>query len=200
MVRKHVLPPLLALLLILGCSHRSAGEENDDAIKPSVSDKAVVQAALSGSGGSVFVEPSPAQWEEYIKVVREYFHLRTKAVLHKDMEILWNRYPDLKKGTDSKKGINVEKNDVQNTRDFNLIDANVQEESHEKIKVREIKENQAIVRAHGSLIYVKDDFDVAGGELLIHLHLERRDGRWTVVKSDEYTLPEYKEWIKNSKQ
>ncbi|KKO52701.1 hypothetical protein [Paenibacillus sp. DMB20] len=98
MVGKFFLPPLLALVLLLGCSDRSAGVENDDAIKSDVSNKAVVQTALSGSGSSVFVEPSPAQWEEYIKVVREYFHLRTKAVLHKDMEILWNRYPDLKKG------------------------------------------------------------------------------------------------------
>ncbi|KKO52700.1 hypothetical protein [Paenibacillus sp. DMB20] len=92
----------------------------------------------------------------------------------------------------------MKKNDVENTRDFNLSDANVQEESHERIKVRQMNDRQAIVRVHGSLIYVKDDFDVARGELLIHLHLERKDGRWTVVKSDEYTLPEYKEWIKKT--
>ena len=197
MIGKHVLPPLLALVLLLGCSDRSAGVENDDAIKPAISDKTVVQTALSGSGSSDFAEPSPAQWEEYIKVVREYFHIRTKAVIHKDMEMLWNRYPDLKKGIDSKKGVNVEKNDVENTHDINLIDANVQEESHERIKVRQMNENQAIVQAHSSIIYVKHDFDVAGGEIRIHLHLERKDGRWTVVESDEYTLPEYKEWIKN---
>jgi hypothetical protein len=43
---------------------------------------------------------------------------------------------------------------------------------------------------------LRDDFDISGGELLIEVLLQKKDDGWTVVQTDEYTLEEYKEWIK----
>lgn len=37
---------------------------------------------------------------------------------------------------------------------------------------------------------------VGVGGILIKIFLEQKDNQWTVVKTDEYTLPEYKEWVK----
>ncbi|WP_262372679.1 hypothetical protein [Sutcliffiella horikoshii] len=39
-------------------------------------------------------------------------HHRTQAVLNNDINILWERYPELKENKDFVKGINVEENEV----------------------------------------------------------------------------------------
>lgn len=148
------------------------------------------------SGSKEFIEPEPGEWVKYIKIVREYMHYRTKAVVNRDVEILWERYPDLKTNIDPKTGQNSEKEKVDSLRGFTLIDANFSEESRERIKVKTVSETKAIVLVHGGVGYVKSDFEEAGGELLIKLFLERKGNQWTVVKTDEYTEAEYKEWMK----
>ena len=131
-----------------------------------------------------------------MKPVREYMYYRTQAVLNNDIGILWGKYPDLKNNINREQGINVEKYDVESlNRDFDLIDANYNIESYERIKVKTINENEAIVLVHGSIVFLRNDFEESGGEYLIKVFIKQDGKHWTVVKTDEFTLPEYKEWL-----
>lgn len=144
-----------------------------------------------------FVDLEPSEWVKYIKPVTEYMYYRTQAVVNNDINILWNMYPDLKGNMDLKQGINVEKMEVESlNQHFDLLDANYNLESNERIKVKTINDIQGIVLVHGSTTYLRNDFDLSGGEYLIELHIEQIDNRWKVIKTDEYTLPEYKDWLK----
>lgn len=148
-----------------------------------------------------FVEPAPSDWVEFTKPVREYMHHRTQAVIHKDINILWERYPELKENVDFEKGVNVEKNEVESlNQGFDLVDANYNIESYERIKVNAINDNEVTVLVHGSIVYLRDDFDESGGEYLMKVFLKQSDNQWTVVKTDEYTLSEYKEWVQDKNQ
>lgn len=150
------------------------------------------------SGNEGFIEPEPSEWVNYIKPVREYFYYRTNAVLKGDIQILWDRYPDLRNNPDPKTGVNNEKYEVESLhKSFSLIDANFHLESRERMKIKTISEKEVIVLVHGGIGYLRDDFDVSGGEMLIKLFLEHQENQWTVVKTDEYLLHEYKQWIKN---
>jgi hypothetical protein len=145
-----------------------------------------------------FNEPEPSDWVEYIKPVTEYMYFRTQAVVHNDINILWDQYHGLKDDSDLEQGINVEKYEVETLNEgFELIDANFNIESYDRIKVKSINDNEVIILVHGSISYLRDDFDESGGEYLIKLFLEHKDNKWTIVKTDEYNLPEYKEWLKN---
>lgn len=147
-----------------------------------------------------FLVPDSSDWVDYIKPVREYLYYRTSAVLQNNINILWNQYPKLKENIDVEKGINVEKFEVERLNEsFKLIDANFNEERNERIKIKELDDQRAIVLVHGGIAYIRNDFEESGGEILIKLFLEKKDNRWMIVKTDEYTLPEYKEWIKSGK-
>lgn len=148
-----------------------------------------------------FVEPEPSDWVKYTKPVREYMYHRTQAVIHNDINILWERYPELKEDNDSEKGVNVEKNEVESlNQGFDFVDANYNIESYERIKVKAINDNEVAVLVHGSIVYLRDDFDESGGEYLMKVYLKQNNNQWTVVKTDEYTLPEYKEWLQEKSQ
>lgn len=56
-----------------------------------------------------FVEPESSDWVKYIKTVREYMYYRTQAVVNKDINILWDKYPGLRDNIDLKQGVNKEK-------------------------------------------------------------------------------------------
>jgi len=152
----------------------------------------------NASQGQVsFNEPEPSDWVEYIKAVREYMYYRTQAVLQDDIQILWDRYPLLESNSKRETGVNTEKYEVETLNDsFRLIDANFSEESHERIKVKRLSDQEAVILVHGGIGYLRDDFEESGGEILIELYVEKEDRNWKVVKTDEYTLEEYKEWIK----
>ena len=143
-----------------------------------------------------FIEPDSSDWVNFMKPVREYMYYRTQAVLNNDIETLWKKYPDLKNNIDRKQGVNAEKYEVESlNREFYFLGANYNIESYERIKVKTINENEAIVLVHGSIVYLRNDFDESGGEYLIKVFLEQKDKHWTVVKTDEYTQPEFKEWL-----
>ncbi|WP_078553501.1 hypothetical protein [Bacillus alkalicellulosilyticus] len=146
-----------------------------------------------------FVEPEPSDWVDYTKPIREYMFHKTQAVIHNDINILWVRYPLLQENIDSEKGINVEKNEVESlNQGFRLVDANYNIESYDRIKVKAINDNEVVVQVHGSMVYLRDDFDESGGEYLMKIFLKQNDNQWTVVKTDEYTLSEYKEWLEEN--
>jgi hypothetical protein len=176
---------LILLLTLLGCQQYSAISED---IEP--------KKDIEG-----FEEPEPSAWVEFIKPVREYMHHRTQAVLNNDISILWERYPELKENIEFEKGINVEKNEVESlNQGFDLVDANYSIESYERIKVNAKSDNEVTVLVHGSIIYLRDDFEESGGEYLLKVSLKKSDNQWHVVKTDEYTLPEYKELLQDKNQ
>lgn len=148
-----------------------------------------------------FVEPEPSDWVQYIKPVREYMYLRTQALLKNDINILWERYPALKEHINLAEGINVEQNELESlNKGHRLVDANYDIENYERIKVKTLNENEVIILVHGSILYLADDFEESGGEFLMQLFLRRNGDNWDVVKTDEYTLPEYKEWVQQKNQ
>ncbi|WP_138420748.1 hypothetical protein [Aquibacillus sediminis] len=176
---------VILLLSLLGCQENSV-----------LSDDLNSKNDLEG-----FFEPEPSDWVKYTKPVREYMYHRTQAVINNDINILWERYPELKENIDSEKGVNVEKNEVESlNQGFDLVDANYNIESYERIKVNAINDNEVTVLVHGSIVYLRDDFDESGGEYLMKVFLKQNDNQWTVVKTDEYTLPEYKEWLQEKNQ
>lgn len=146
-----------------------------------------------------FVEPEPSDWVTYSTIVNKYMYYRTQAVVNNDIHLLWNQYPDLKNSIDDKKGINVEVNEVEFlNKNFKLIDANYSIESNERIKVKTLNKEEVIVRVHGGISYLRNDFGESGGEHLLEITLKLINNQWTVVKTDEYTQSEYKEWIKKN--
>ncbi|OCA84036.1 hypothetical protein A8F94_14985 [Bacillus sp. FJAT-27225] len=149
----------------------------------------------------VFIEPEPSDWVKYSKPVREYMYHRTQAVINNDINILWERYPKLKENIDLEKGINAEKNEVKTLKEgFDLLDANYDIESYERIKVNAINDNEVIVLVHGSIVYLRNDFDESGGEYLMKVFLKQKNNHWNVVKTDEYTTSEYKEWLQEKNE
>ena len=128
-------------------------------------------------------------------------YYRTQAVINNDISIIWEIYPELKKNIDLEKGVNVEKHEVESlNQGFDLLDANYNIESYERIKVNAINDNEVIVLVHGNIVYLRNDFDESGGEYLMKVFLILKDNQWTVVKTDEFTLPEYKEWLEEKNQ
>ncbi|MFC4403757.1 hypothetical protein [Gracilibacillus xinjiangensis] len=143
-----------------------------------------------------FSEPGSSDWVAYMKPIREYMYYRTQAVINKDIDILWAKYPEIKNDRDFEKGINVEKDELDSLNmGFELIDANYDIEAYEPIKVKTISEEEVVALVHASIVYLSNDFEESGGEYLIEISLVKEEDQWTVVKTDEYTMPEYKEWL-----
>ncbi|OAB44812.1 hypothetical protein [Paenibacillus glacialis] len=180
---------IVIFVSLIGCQQNTTQTEN---LNTKAEAKVETKADMVG-----FVEPEPSDWVKYTKSVREYMYYRTKAVVNKDINILWEHYPELKDNTDRKQGVNIEKDEVESlNQDFDLLDANYNIESYEPMKVKTINDNEVVVLIHGSIIYLRNDFDESGGEYLMKVFLELKNNHWTVVRTDEYTLPEYKEWLK----
>ena len=159
------------------------------------------QQTVKSAKDNGFVEPEPSDWVKYNTLIMEYMYHRTQAVLKNDNEILWGKYPELRNNIDVQQGINVESEEVESfNQNFVLLDANYQIESYDRIKVKIINENEVIVLVHGSIFYLRNDFSEAGGEYLIEVFLEREGESWTVVKTDEYTLSEYKDWVSENNE
>ena len=70
---------IVLFVSLIGCQQNTSSTENLTA-----------ESDLAG-----FVEPEPSDWVKYITPVREYY--RTQAVVNKDIHILWDRYPILKR-------------------------------------------------------------------------------------------------------
>lgn len=146
-----------------------------------------------------FAEPESSDWVEYMKPLQEYMYYRTQAVLNNEIRILWNRYPELQNHVDLTQGINAEQQAVNNLNDsFRLLDANFDVEGYDRIKVKKVSDREVVVLVHGSIQFLRDDYEVTGGELVIEIYLRQEAGRWNVIQTDEYTLPEYKEWVKRN--
>ncbi|WP_042351643.1 hypothetical protein [Bacillus massiliigorillae] len=177
---------LISLIAILGIS--LAGCQQPE----SKTDDSKTKKVVDG-----FIEPAPSDWLNYSSSVIRYMYYRTQATVHNDITILWKQYPELMENIDLKNGINVEKDEVERlNQHFTLIDANFSMESHDQLKVKTLNDDEVIVRIHGGISYLRKDFGESGGELLMELYLQKKGDQWTVIKTDEYTEAEYKEWLK----
>lgn len=125
-------------------------------------------------------------------VVNEYFYYRRLAIVARNPEILWSRYPELRVGEDLSKGINTEgwlasRADVSRA----LADIMYDLDRYERMRILSSSADSTVVRVHGLEQYIRRTSPTAAGEFIIDLHLQRSGDRWTVVLTDETTLAEF---------
>lgn len=124
--------------------------------------------------------------------VNAYFHHRKLALVARDPEILWARFPDLRSGEDLATGINTEgwlAAHSDTARD--IVDVVYELDRYARIQMRTLDPG-LVVRVHGLERYVQRDFtDGTAGEFVLDLHLKRDGAGWTVVKTDHMTLSEH---------
>lgn len=114
--------------------------------------------------------------------VNEYFHYRKLAILARDPQIVWSRYPDLGAGEDVQRGINTEGwYASRSAASASLADVDYDLERFERIHFLARSADEAVVRVGALERYVAKDFsDGKAGELLLDLYLRRDGERWTV--------------------
>lgn len=147
------------------------------------------------------VRESPAPFGELIPrdspvnaAVNEYFHYRKLAVVARDAEILWTRFPELRRGEDLATGINTEgwlamRSDTARS----LADVVYDLDRYDRVRMRTVGDD-VVVRVHGLERYIQADFsNGTAGEFILDLYLRRQQENWTVVKTDEMTLAEFHE-------
>lgn len=201
---------MLAALLLTACSTKAPQEESVVAENNPTQDKVESDAAEDKIGSTVFepipmresqpIDIEPSDWVKYMKPIREYMYYRTQAVLHQDINRLWERYPMLQTNIDRDKGINVEQFELESLTGTDYLDANFDIESNDRIKIQTISEHEVMVLVHGKVTYMAADFEEAGWEFLMEVYMTYHDNQWMVSKTDEYTIPEYKEWVKNKQK
>ncbi len=124
-------------------------------------------------------------------VVNEYFHYRKLAVVARDAEILWARFPALRNGEDMPTGINTEGwHAMRSDAARSLSDVIYELDRYDRIRMREVND-QLVVRVHGLERYIEADFsNGTAGAFILDLYLRRDQGSWRVVRTDEMTLAE----------
>jgi hypothetical protein len=133
---------------------------------------------------------TPQQSSKFEPVMNRYFYFRKQAVVTRDLEVLQREYPELKQGTDKQAAINAESDVIDRYRGLEIIDGDIEPEHYSRFLAHE-DGDKAVLLVNGLELYLRQNFEDAGGQLQILLFLERRDGVWTVVKTDETTTAEY---------
>ena len=158
----------------------------------------VVACTPSGSTlASGFVEPNPATYVSLAPVLWKYFYHRKAAVLSGDLDAFYTLYPDLAAGADPEQGINAEAFHAAAYQGFDLLDGDVFPEYYEPFRVKTLPD-QVHILVHGMELYLYQDaagqLNQSGGEFKIVLYL-RPDGEgWTLYRTDEVTLAEWKDF------
>lgn len=124
--------------------------------------------------------------------VNEYFHWRRAAIVRRDPEILWARYPELRLGEDLPTGINTEGwLAVRSDTARSLSEVIFDRDRYDRVQQRTTADG-VVVRVHGLERYIQADFsDGTAGEFILDLHLRRDGDGWTVIRTDAMTLGEY---------
>jgi len=139
-----------------------------------------------------FTEPDPGTWVMLMKPVQEYFYYRKKAVIAGNVQILWDRYPALKLGSENSRSFNAEPFFVEMMSVLKPFDGNIDPEGYGRIKVI-LSDGQAEVLVHGWELYLYLDhgtFEDSGGEFKIILFLcSQANQQWTVYQTDDVTPP-----------
>lgn len=124
--------------------------------------------------------------------VNEYFYYRKTAIIGRDAEVLWARYPQLRTGEDLPTGINTEGSIARSDTARSLADLVYDLDRYERIRLLSSSADAVVVRVHGLERYIENDFsDGTAGEFILDLHLQRVGDAWTVVRTDAMTLGEY---------
>ncbi|MGE5674513.1 MAG: hypothetical protein ACM3XM_11630 [Mycobacterium leprae] len=135
---------------------------------------------------------TPQQRAEFEPVLNRYFYLRKQAVITGDLTKLWAQYPALREGTNAQTGVNAEADVLARYRALQVIDGDIDSATYERFLVQE-DGDRAVLLINGTELYLTREFKRSGGALQLLLYLERQGGAWTIVKTDETTLPEAKQ-------
>lgn len=125
--------------------------------------------------------------------VNEYFFYRKRAIIARDAELLWTRYPLLRSSEDLAAGINTEgwlatRSDTARS----LADLIYDLDRYERMRTLSASGDSVVVRVHGLEKYIQRDFsDGTAGEFILDVQLARDGAGWTVVRTDEMTLAEF---------
>lgn len=132
----------------------------------------------------------PSLWAALEKPIVRYFHFRKRAIVERDMEVLWREYPALRRRAGPL---------VNNERDWirfypPLVDGN-HDPNIGGDNMRINRRGELIdVFVHGWELYLFENFDQTGGELIIVITLAPHPRRgYTVVRTREIGEAEYHE-------
>jgi hypothetical protein len=124
--------------------------------------------------------------------VNEYFHHRKLAIVARDADVLWARYPQLRTGEDLSTGVNTEGWLATRSDTSRSLDVVYDLDRYERLRLLTSSADTVVVRVHGLERYIQKDFsDGTAGGFILDLHLQRAGDRWTVVRTDEMTLSEF---------
>lgn len=151
----------------------------------------------STATNSEFIEPEPDVYVSVLPAVLKYFYYRKQAIISRNVEGIWEEYPELRTDTDNLKGINAEGFLVSVYQGLKLLDGNIFPEYYDRMKVK-IQGDEMEVLLHGMELYLFQDpyqqFSDSGGEFKIILFLRMKDGVWDVFKTDEVMPAEWHEF------
>jgi len=134
---------------------------------------------------------TPDQSATFMPLVNRYFYVRKQAVLAGDPEVIWREFPPLREGYNRQAGINAEADVINGYRSIAAVDGNVDPESYARLKTV-VDGDQAVLLVNGTEMYLTKAFSESGGQVQVMLFLEKRSDGWTLVKTDETTIAEYK--------
>ena len=145
---------------------------------------------------SGFQEPDPEAYVRLAPIVWDYFHHRKAAVLTGNLDAFYVHYPELASGTDLEEGINTEAFHAAALQSFDLGDGDIFPEYHAPLQVKTQPDHLEIL-AHGMELYLYRDvagnLGQTGGEFKIILFL-RPDGEgWTLFRTHQVTLAQWKD-------
>lgn len=158
---------------------------------------ALLLAALAGGcggGGGGGEEPAreeytPEELERLMEidpVVNEYFHLRKRAMLDGDAEVLWERFPALRQPGPPGSGINAEGQRAAGWGETDVLDGDILAETDDRFRL-ELGADTVALQVRGREMYLRPDFRQSGWGLEMTLVLRRGADGWEVVRTDEVT-------------
>ncbi|HEV8672298.1 MAG TPA: hypothetical protein VGS01_16345 [Candidatus Limnocylindria bacterium] len=122
-------------------------------------------------------------------VVEEYYALLDRAQVTGDASALLARHPGLATGQQRERGINIETWMVERTRALAVREVRVDIESYEPVRVY-VKDTAAAAFVHGLFTWEYQQGLPTRGELAVRMDLARSGDRWTIERTDEWTLGE----------
>lgn len=153
------------------------------------------------SGGRIssngFDEPDPETYVRLVPIVWEYFHHRKAVALSGNLDAFYVHYPELSSGTDLEEGVNTEAFHAAALQSFDLLDGDIFPEYYAPLRVR-TQPDQIEILTHGMELYLYRDsagnLGQTGGEFKIILYL-RPDGEgWTLFRTHQVTLDQWKDF------
>lgn len=158
----------------------------------------IVACTPSGSPlTSGFDIPDPDVYINLAPIVWEYFHHRKAAALSGNLDAFYVHYPELSSGTDLEEGVNTEAFHAAALQSFDLLDGDIFPEYYAPLRVR-TQPDQIEILTHGMELYLYRDsagnLGQTGGEFKIILYL-RPDGEgWTLFRTHQVTLDQWKDF------